>query len=75
MAGLSQQQRNRLIVARYWEQFLTNPNLSVVDKFCADDSVQFYPMHGRLVGKNAVKDMMIGFKDVRGVLESENCPK
>lgn len=62
------------IVARYWEQFWTNSNLSVVDELCSDDFVQFYPMHGRLVGRAAVKDMMIGFKKARERLRAKTVP-
>lgn len=64
MENLSQQQRNRLIVARYWDQFWTNGNIDAVDELCSDDFVQFYPMHGRLEGKAAVKDMMTRFRAV-----------
>jgi ketosteroid isomerase-like protein len=74
MVDLYQQQRNRLIVARYWEQLWTNSNLSVVDELYSDDFVQFYPMHGRLVGRNAVNDMMVGFKEMREYLGMKTFP-
>ncbi|KAF3404679.1 hypothetical protein DPV78_003339, partial [Talaromyces pinophilus] len=67
IVDLYQQQRNRLI-------FWTNSNFSVVDELCSDDFVQFYPMHGRLVGRNAVKGMMVGFKEVREYLGMKTFP-
>ena len=65
MDGLSQQERNRRIVARYWQEFWTTANPEIVDELCSQDVVNFYPMHGRLDGRTAVKDMLRSFKMVR----------
>uniref|UniRef100_A0A8H7K339 SnoaL-like domain-containing protein n=1 Tax=Bionectria ochroleuca TaxID=29856 RepID=A0A8H7K339_BIOOC len=58
----TQRERNRQIVTRYWEEFWTKGNTDIVDELCADDYVVFYPLHGRMVGKEAVKQMLISFK-------------
>lgn len=58
------QNENRLIVARYYSEFWGKGNLEVLDELCSDDFTMYYPMHGRLNGKAAVKDMVIGFKKV-----------
>ncbi|KAF5720741.1 NTF2 [Fusarium mundagurra] len=50
------------IVARYWQEFWTNANPDIVDELCSEDVVNCYPMHGRLKGKAAIKDMLASFK-------------
>ncbi|VUC35034.1 unnamed protein product [Clonostachys rosea] len=58
----TQRERNRQIVTRYWEEFWTKGNTDILDELCADNYVVFYPLHGRMVGKEAVKHMLISFK-------------
>ncbi|KAF7555350.1 hypothetical protein G7Z17_g2205 [Cylindrodendrum hubeiense] len=62
MSELSQQERNRLIVAHFWEEFWTKGNPDVVDEVCSDSFTTFYPMHGQLIGKAAAKLMLAKFK-------------
>lgn len=64
MNATSQHEQNRQIVARYWQEFWTNGNTSVVDELCAEDVTVFYPLHGQFVGKPAVKKMLEDFKKV-----------
>lgn len=64
MRDLTQQECNRLLVARYWEEFWSKGNADIVDEACADNFSQFYPMHGRLNGKAEVKLMLATFKKV-----------
>ncbi|KAL1869028.1 hypothetical protein Plec18167_008031, partial [Paecilomyces lecythidis] len=51
-------ERNRQVVARYWNEFWTNQNPDIVDEVCSDEFTAFYPMHGRSVGKTAVKQVL-----------------
>lgn len=62
MNSLSEQDNNRKIIARYWQEFWTNTNPEIVDELCSEDVVNCYPMHGRLEGKAAIKDMLASFK-------------
>jgi ketosteroid isomerase-like protein len=69
----SLRERNRQVVAHYFEEFWTKGNADVVDEVCSDDFVIYYPLHGRRVGKEAAKKMFAEFKVVsrhRGV-----CPQ
>ncbi|KAH8820700.1 hypothetical protein F5884DRAFT_660778 [Xylogone sp. PMI_703] len=62
MDAKSLRERNRQIVAYYYEEFWTKGNSSVVDEVCSDDFVIYYPLHGRYVGKEAAKKMHSEFK-------------
>ena len=67
MSDLSGSNRNRQVVAQYWEKFWTNGNIQAVDEYCSDDFTVFYPMHGQSVGKAAAKQMLVNFKEVRSL--------
>jgi hypothetical protein len=58
----SQRDQNRKIVARYFEEFWTNGNPDVVDEVCSEGFVLSYPLHGRHVGRMAVKKMLTDCK-------------
>ncbi|KAI5463911.1 hypothetical protein BGZ63DRAFT_382539 [Mariannaea sp. PMI_226] len=62
MSAPTLQEKNRRIVARYWEEFWTKGNTEVVDELCSDEFTVFYPMHGRSEGKEAAKQSLINFK-------------
>jgi hypothetical protein len=62
MVGLSIPEQNRRIVARYFEEFWTKGNLNVIDEVCADNFILYYPLHGRHIGREAVKKMFTDFK-------------
>ena len=64
MDSLSTAEQNRRVVAHYFEEFWTKGNPNVVDEVCADDFVIYYPLHGRHVGREAVKKMFADFKKV-----------
>lgn len=51
-------------MAHYFEEFWTKGNADVVDEVCSDDTVIYYPLHGRRVGKEAAKKMFTEFKVV-----------
>jgi hypothetical protein len=54
--------QNRKIVARYFEEFWTKANPEVVDEVCSEGFVLSYPLHGRHVGRVAVKKMLTDCK-------------
>ncbi|KAH0494610.1 hypothetical protein TgHK011_001226 [Trichoderma gracile] len=62
MNALSVPELNRRVVTRYFQEFWTNGNADIVDELCADKITVFYPMHGRSVGKAAVKEVLAKFK-------------
>ncbi|KAM0262788.1 hypothetical protein ACHAQJ_001582 [Trichoderma viride] len=62
MEGLSVPELNRQVVTRYFQEFWTNGNIDVVDELCDDNVTIFYPLHGRMVGKAAAKDVIARFK-------------
>jgi hypothetical protein len=64
MEALSVPELNRQVVTRYFQEFWTNGNADIVDELCDDNVNIFYPMHGRMVGKNAAKEVMARFKQV-----------
>lgn len=55
---------NRQVVTRYFQEFWTNGNANIVDELCDDTVTIFYPMHGRMVGKTAAKEVIARFKQV-----------
>ncbi|KAE9370973.1 SnoaL-domain-containing protein [Stipitochalara longipes BDJ] len=61
--ALSLRERNRQVVARYFEEFWTKGNSDVVDEVCTEDYVLYYPLHGRHVGREAIKKMFADFKE------------
>lgn len=65
MDVLPLQERNRQIVAHFFEEFWTKGNTGVVDEVCSDDFVVFYPMNGRTVGKAAAQQSLAKIKLVR----------
>lgn len=65
MNNTSVYEQNRQIVADYCHEFWTNGYSDVVDELCSDDVVIQYPMHGRHVGKEALKRLSADFKSVR----------
>lgn len=65
MNNLSVPELNRQVITRYFQEFWTNGNPDIVDELCADNVTVFYPMHGRMVGKDATKECLAKFKQVR----------
>ena len=55
---MSLQERNKQVVARYFEEFWTKGNVDIVDELCVEDVLCDYPMHGSRRGKAAVKTML-----------------
>ncbi|KAJ5605321.1 hypothetical protein N7510_010475 [Penicillium lagena] len=57
----TQNEHNRRVVARYWEEVWTKGNLSVIDELCSDNYTVFYPLHGQVTGSlpqaNSGKEM------------------
>ncbi|PNP38832.1 hypothetical protein TGAMA5MH_09055 [Trichoderma gamsii] len=64
MEALSVPELNRQVVTRYFQEFWTNGNADIVDELCDDNVTIFYPMHGRMVGKTAAKEVIARFKQV-----------
>jgi hypothetical protein len=64
MSDLSIRELNRRVVARYWEEFWTKGNVDIVDELCWEDYTLFYPLHGQIIGRGAVKNMLQDFKKV-----------
>ncbi|KAL9489786.1 hypothetical protein ACSS6W_002063 [Trichoderma asperelloides] len=62
MEGPSVPELNRQVVTRYFQEFWTNGNANIVDELCDDNVTIFYPMHGRMVGKTAAKEVIARFK-------------
>lgn len=64
---MSTQERNKQIIARYFEEFWSKGNVNIVDELCVDDIICDYPMHGIRRGKAAIKAMLAEFKQVRSL--------
>ena len=61
----SNEERNKAVIARYFEEYWGKLNPDIVDEVCADDFFQFYPMHANPKrGKAAAKQAMADFKAV-----------
>jgi hypothetical protein len=60
-----EEKQNLAVVAEYFEEYWGKGNAAIVDKLCADDFVINYPMHGPRYGRQAAKQMLIEFKEVR----------
>ena len=61
-----EESQNLAVIAQYFTEFWGKGNADVVDTLCADDFVMNYPMHGVRVGRQAVKEMLLEFKEVCG---------
>jgi hypothetical protein len=61
---MSTQEKNKAVIARYFDQYWGKLNPNIVDELCADDFMISYPMHGPKYGKEAAKKMLIDFKAV-----------
>ena len=62
--SMSVQDKNKAVVAKYFEEYWSKLNEDIVDELCADDFMISYPMHGPKYGKQAAKDMLKDFKAV-----------
>ena len=62
---MSTQEKNEDIVAKYLAEYWGKRNPDIVDELCADDFMISYPAHGPKHGKQAAKQMLIDFKEVR----------
>ena len=62
---MSLQEKNKAIIAKYFDEYWGKLNPDIVDELCSDDFQQFYPMHGPKEGKEAAKQMLTDFKAVR----------
>ncbi|WP_321162220.1 ester cyclase [Methylorubrum extorquens] len=60
---MSQGQRNKEVVGRWFKEYWGNPwNPAVVDDLAAADVVVHYPLHGPWTGPEAIKRKMIEFR-------------
>ncbi|KAL6904293.1 hypothetical protein GGI43DRAFT_400084 [Trichoderma evansii] len=57
------EQRNKAIVAKYFEEYWVKGNVSIVDELCSDDFVMSYPNHGPRHGKEGAKMMLTEFME------------
>ncbi|KAM0522389.1 hypothetical protein ACHAPE_001978 [Trichoderma viride] len=57
------EQRNKAVVARYFEEYWVKGNVSVVDELCSDDFIMSYPNHGPRHGKEGAKKMLTEFME------------
>jgi hypothetical protein len=58
------EQRNKSIVAKYFEEYWVKGNVSIVDELCSDDFIMSYPNHGPRHGKEGAKKMLTEFMEV-----------
>lgn len=58
------QEKNKMVVQKYFEDYWGKGNVDVVDEVCADNFVIDYPMHGPRRGKEAAKKMLLEFREV-----------
>ena len=66
------EQRNKAVVAKYFEEYWVKGNVSIVDELCSDDFVMSYPNHGPRHGKEGAKKMLTEFMEV---IKPRICPK
>lgn len=60
------EEKNKAIIAKYFAEYWAKQNPAIVDEVCADDILQFYPMHANPKrGKEALKQNIVEFKAVR----------
>lgn len=58
------EQKSKEIVQKYFEEYWTKGNVSIVDKLCSDDFLISNPNHGAHRGKAAAKKMLSDFREV-----------
>ena len=52
---------NKAIVARWWTEYWGELNPDIVDELAADDLRWYYPLAGKVRGREAVKKRIIGY--------------
>ncbi|PTB39459.1 hypothetical protein M441DRAFT_460431 [Trichoderma asperellum CBS 433.97] len=57
------EQRNKAIIAKYFEEYWVKGNVSIVDELCSDDFIMSYPNHGPRHGKEGAKKMLTEFME------------
>ncbi|WP_431921179.1 ester cyclase [Nonomuraea jabiensis] len=63
MSQGSREQRNKEIVARWFEEYWGKGNPDIVDELGTDDLLFHYPMHGEMHGREAPKKMIVEFRE------------
>jgi PhoPQ-activated pathogenicity-related protein len=58
------EQRNKAIVAKYFDEYWVKGNVDIVDELCSDDFLISYPNHGHHHGKEGAKKMLSEFMEV-----------
>lgn len=56
-------ERNKELVARWWDEYWGALNPDIVDELATEDIRWYYPLAGEVQGRAAVKQRIIGYKE------------
>ena len=67
------EERNKEVITKYFTEYWAKQNPDIVDEVCADNVIQFYPMHANPKrGKASLKQNILEFKAVSGGMPSRH---